>query len=170
MKYQIGLIVGRFQPFHRGHLSMIRQSLEICEQIKIMIGSANCSYEIKNPLTLKERLRILRLVLEKESFKDRVKLVGGLDDMESDDKWLDNLIKLGKDFQIIIGNDDLTIKLAEERGIEIFRPKLTKREIWQATIIRNRILAKKSWKELVPEYEVELLEQFGLEERLKKTK
>lgn len=30
MKEKIGLYVGRFQPFHRGHLSVIREALEKC--------------------------------------------------------------------------------------------------------------------------------------------
>lgn len=38
-KYKSGLLFGTFDPFHYGHLSLIRKAKEICESIYICIDS-----------------------------------------------------------------------------------------------------------------------------------
>ena len=43
------LIVGRFQPFHKGHLFLIKKALEKANKIIIGIGSANIIDE-NNPI------------------------------------------------------------------------------------------------------------------------
>ena len=167
MKYKIGLIVGRFQPFHKGHLSMIRQGLEVCEKVKIVIGSSNRNFERENPLTVEERLAILNLVIKKEKWQEKILEVKKLEDTVDNLKWMNNLIKIAGKFEVVIGNDNLVSVLAKYKGYEVFRPKLSRREIWQATIIRQNIIEGKKWKNLVPEYELKLLEKFGIEERLR---
>ena len=167
MRYKTGLIVGRFQPFHLGHLSMIRQGLEVCEKVKIVIGSSNRNFEQENPLTAEERLKILNLVISKEKWEGKILEVKFLKDVVDNLEWMESLVKISGKFEVVIGNDSLVSVLAKYKGYEIFRPKLSKREIWQATIIRQNIMEDKKWKSLVPEYELKLLEKFRLEERLR---
>jgi nicotinamide-nucleotide adenylyltransferase len=59
MKEKIGLYVGRFQPFHRGHLSIVREALEKCDRLIIAIGSAQESKTKKNPFTFEERRKFI---------------------------------------------------------------------------------------------------------------
>ena len=59
MKEKIGLYVGRFQPFHRGHLSVVREALEHCDRLVIAIGSAQESRTKKNPFTYCERMALI---------------------------------------------------------------------------------------------------------------
>ena len=49
MKYKVGLFIGRFQPFHKGHESIVRKMLEECEKVIIAIGSAQESGTVANP-------------------------------------------------------------------------------------------------------------------------
>ncbi len=39
-----GLMVGRFQPFHKGHLCLVGQIFEDCDEVVIAIGSAQINY------------------------------------------------------------------------------------------------------------------------------
>ena len=55
MNEKIGLYIGRFQPFHRGHLSVVREALKKCDRLVIAIGSAQESRTKKNPWTFEER-------------------------------------------------------------------------------------------------------------------
>ena len=55
MKEKIGLYIGRFQPFHRGHLSVVRNALEKCDRLVIAIGSAQESRTKRNPFSFEER-------------------------------------------------------------------------------------------------------------------
>ncbi|MGF3523208.1 MAG: adenylyltransferase/cytidyltransferase family protein, partial [Candidatus Bathyarchaeia archaeon] len=59
-----GLYVGRFQPFHLGHLDAIQKILEEVEEIVIVIGSSQYSHNIHNPFTAGERLVMIRKALE----------------------------------------------------------------------------------------------------------
>ena len=57
--YKLGLIVGRFQMLHLGHVDMISKALDICERVILFIGSAQESRTAKNPLTFDERKKML---------------------------------------------------------------------------------------------------------------
>ena len=39
-KHEVGLYIGRFQPFHNGHLSVVREALKHCNNLIIVVGSA----------------------------------------------------------------------------------------------------------------------------------
>ena len=54
-QYKYGLILGRFQPIHKGHLSLMLLALSRCEKIIVAIGSAQASRTERNPLSYEER-------------------------------------------------------------------------------------------------------------------
>ena len=45
-----GLLVGRMQPVHDGHLEVIKRILEDVNEVIIGIGSAQLSHTIKDPI------------------------------------------------------------------------------------------------------------------------
>lgn len=53
--FKYGLYVGRFQPLHIGHKSIIDKMLEECKTVIIAIGSAQESGTEKNPLSFEFR-------------------------------------------------------------------------------------------------------------------
>ena len=55
------LFVGRFQPFHNGHIHAIGEILEESDELIIVVGSAQMSHEPDNPFTAGERLEMIRL-------------------------------------------------------------------------------------------------------------
>jgi len=59
-----GLIVGRFQPFHKGHLHAVKRVLEEVDEIIIVVGSAQYSHRLDNPFTAGERLLMIRRALQ----------------------------------------------------------------------------------------------------------
>ena len=58
-KYKCGLYIGRFQPIHIGHESIIRQMLDECDQVIIAIGSAQESGTERNPFTFEQRADLI---------------------------------------------------------------------------------------------------------------
>lgn len=58
--YKLGIIVGRFQTLHRGHVEMISAALSVCENVGIFIGSSQESGTAKNPFSYATR----RLMIE----------------------------------------------------------------------------------------------------------
>ncbi|MGA3854978.1 adenylyltransferase/cytidyltransferase family protein, partial [Bacillus pumilus] len=54
-----GFIIGRFQPFHKGHLEVIKKIAEEVDEIIIGIGSAQKSHTLENPFTAGERILMI---------------------------------------------------------------------------------------------------------------
>ena len=50
-----GLLIGRFQPFHLGHLSALRFALPKVDKLWLGLGSSNKPIEKNNPFSIEER-------------------------------------------------------------------------------------------------------------------
>jgi len=59
-KYELAVFIGRFEPFHNGHLDAARKALKIADRLLFIIGSANLAKSSKNPFRAAER----RLMIE----------------------------------------------------------------------------------------------------------
>ena len=60
--YDVGLICGRFQTFHKGHEKLIDTGLMLCDRLLILIGSSQeCGTE-RNPLNITTREKMLKTV------------------------------------------------------------------------------------------------------------
>ncbi len=68
-KLKQALFVGRFQPFHLGHLSVIKKALEKEDRLIIVIGSAEENHEPENPFTAGERFQMIETALLAEGMK-----------------------------------------------------------------------------------------------------
>lgn len=60
MEHKVGLLCGRFQPVHKGHISLIREALKHCDHLIIAIGSAQESCTKHNPFDYETRKELLR--------------------------------------------------------------------------------------------------------------
>lgn len=67
-KIQNGILIGRFQPFHEGHIHAIKVAASQVQTLYILIGSANACRSIRNPWTYPERVDMLR----KRLFQDQI--------------------------------------------------------------------------------------------------
>lgn len=54
-RYKFGMVIGRFQPFHIGHYSILNRALEDCEKVVVILGSSQESRLPHNPLSATER-------------------------------------------------------------------------------------------------------------------
>lgn len=66
----IGVIVGRFQPFHNGHAHLIKEAFRYVDDLVIFIGSANRHPSIKNPFSANDRKKVITQWFESEKTKD----------------------------------------------------------------------------------------------------
>lgn len=85
---KLGLVIGRFQPLHNGHIELIQTALTDCDKVLVLIGSSNKVTDFKNPLTLDQRVTLLSSV-----FGDNPNvLLRSLRDTDTDDEWVQNVI------------------------------------------------------------------------------
>ncbi|MBI2085015.1 MAG: nicotinamide-nucleotide adenylyltransferase [Candidatus Aenigmarchaeota archaeon] len=143
----IALFVGRFQPFHLGHLHAIKKILEKYDNILIAIGSANASRQRSNPFSFDERKKMAEVVLKEENIFEGCKIVG-LPDIPDDKKWAEEIEKY--DFDVVVTGNDWTKKCLE-KDYKIAAPDFLEPEKYNATRIRNIIRLRGEWKHLVPE-------------------
>ena len=57
------VLIGRFQPFHNGHLALLQQALQIAQQVVVVLGSAYQARSPKNPFTWQEREQLIQACL-----------------------------------------------------------------------------------------------------------
>ena len=84
-----GLLIGRFQPFHLGHLEAVRFGLSKVDKLFIGIGSSNKSHQERNPFTADERKEMITSSLDKKTL-DQVS-VYYIPDADDHDKWTDSI-------------------------------------------------------------------------------
>jgi bifunctional NMN adenylyltransferase/nudix hydrolase len=53
--YEWAVVIGRFQPFHKGHAAMIEKAYEVADSVCVVLGSAKSARTTKNPFTAYER-------------------------------------------------------------------------------------------------------------------
>lgn len=91
--FKFGVVIGRFQPVHLGHLYMIEQALSYCERVLIMVGSAYRAPTVKNPFCFDDRKQLLRLCLQQvdPKYLDRIEFLPLEDVMYNESKWIDHV-------------------------------------------------------------------------------
>ncbi len=66
-KYDFGIVIGRFQPFHLAHQNLIKHSLALAEKVIVILGSARSASDVKNPFTPAMREEIIRACFPNEA-------------------------------------------------------------------------------------------------------
>ena len=145
-----GLLVGRFQPFHRGHLAVVREvrAARPSDPLLIGIGSAEESYTWKNPFTAGERFEMISRAVE-EAEVGRVEIVP-IADIRRHALWVRYLEGLLPAFDRVYTNNPLTRLLFERAGYDVERPRVVDRRRFEGLRLRERLAAGRGWKELVP--------------------
>lgn len=86
-EYQFGIYIGRFQPFHLGHLRTLQLALDQAEQVILILGSHRVAADIKNPWSSQERIEMIRSCLSEDD-RNRVHFLPIRDWLYSDNLWL----------------------------------------------------------------------------------
>ena len=143
------LYVGRFQPFHLGHLKVLKKVLDEYAELIILVGSAQHSHTVQNPFTAGERIQMIAETLDEEKVSQRVHVIP-LDDIHRHSVWVSYVESLIPPFDVVFSNEPITNRLFKEAGLEVKEIELMEREKWSGTEIRRRIAHDESWEELVP--------------------
>ena len=145
-----GLLIGRFQPFHRGHLAVARsiRSVRPSAPLLIGIGSAEESFTWKNPFTAGERFEMIVRALD-EGRVEGVEVVP-IADIRRHALWVGYLEALLPPFDRIYTNNPLTQLLFERAGYDVESPTLIDRRQFEGERVRARMASGRGWKELVP--------------------
>jgi nicotinamide-nucleotide adenylyltransferase len=163
-----GLFIGRFQPFHKGHLATVKFALEKVEQLVIVVGSAQKSHEPRNPFTAGERIRMIKESLDSDRETDvRRILIIPVPDTDVHALWTHQVDMLVPKYDIVFANDLFTLMLFQEKGIKALEAPLYRRDEMKATEIRKRMIAEEIWEDLVPIPVSKVIKEINGVERVK---
>lgn len=177
-----GLMIGRFQPFHKGHLQLSKQILRECNELIIAIGSAQFNYIYKDPFTAGERVLMIHAALL-ESGLDLAKCyIIPIANDENNARWLGQLKSMVPHFDVLYSGNEFVKILALQQLIRVKKPFFSKKDVYNGTNIRRHLAAaaaagttssttprKKSqnWKSLVPNAVSRLIEEIDGVNRIK---
>lgn len=172
------LYIGKFQPFHIGHLSIVEciAAASDIDEIVICIGSSQWDWKNPNPerplldnfLTWQERKEVINFSL-KGVVSKKVHIVPILDFLpkwgkESTPKWFDCIKTRAPEFSVLYTNREREVELFSKAGYEV-RPYPLKYN-FSATFIREKMALGAVWEPLVSPNVVTFLRKLGVEDRL----
>jgi len=156
--------IGRFQPFHNGHLTVIDRITKEADELIIGIGSAQLSHDLENPFTAGERVLMITRALVGLS---RPFYVIPIEDIKRNALWVAHIISMTPPFDIVYTSNPLVIRLFSEAGIPVCSPDMFKRESHSGTSIRERMRAGESWESLVPPCVVDVISEIDGIDRIR---
>ena len=160
-----GLLIGRFQPFHLGHLAALRFALPKFDKLWLGLGSSNKPMEKNNPFSVDERKKMILSSIE-DSIKNKISIFP-IPDLDNHVKWIQNIDTIVPDYEIIFSNDPMTDHLYSKRKIQVITIPFLKRDQLSGTRLRDLIKSDQKWDDLVPEGTKLLLENLDAKNRLK---
>ncbi|MBI4975578.1 nicotinamide-nucleotide adenylyltransferase [Candidatus Peregrinibacteria bacterium] len=168
------LFIGRFQPFHKGHLSVIKNILKENNKVVVVIGSAEDKVSKLNPFTTKERIALIRSSLEEEKIpREKYKIIP-IKDLNDRENWVSYINENLPKYDTVYTGSKLVkycYKVWKNKTATETRPKILNiKRIGgiSSTKIRAAILKKQNYKIFLPNSVAKKLKEWEIFKRLKK--
>ncbi len=161
-----GLFIGRFQPLHLGHISIIEHVVDEVEGLIVCIGSAERSFLLGDPFTAGERMEMLIRTAADRGWTGRLIPIP-VRDINRYPVWVSHVVSLCPPFDIVYTNSPLTIRLFREAGYQVRSTPIVDRSLYSGENIRRLMVGGGQWRSLVPDPVAVYIDEIGGEKRLK---
>ncbi|HEV2316575.1 MAG TPA: nicotinamide-nucleotide adenylyltransferase [Thermoplasmata archaeon] len=140
-----GLFVGRFQPFHLGHLAVVRdlRRQHPDEELIVGVGSAQLSYTPENPFTAGERLEMIVRAAAEEHLEGLLPVP--LLDIDRHALWVAYLVSLLPEFRTVYTSNPLTRELFVKQGFTVVEVPWHERATLEGRRIRRELAVQGAW-------------------------
>ena len=131
------IVLGRFQPFHNGHATMIEGAFSFLGlddsdmPLRICIGSSQAEQSLDNPWTAEEREQMIRVYLDGRDAE-----IVHVPDLGDPPNYVRHAEKFHGPAGIIFTTDEDTSNLYREADWFVVQDELVNREDWQGWRIR----------------------------------
>lgn len=157
---------GRFQPFHNGHLAVVKWVLQQVKDLTIVIGSMQEYGQKRHPLNFNQRKEIIQNSLVVQNITN-YRIVGVVDFL-SDITWAKKFVKTTgfKTNEIVVLTSNEWARASLEKiGVQVMMHPMFLYDL-SATSVRKRIADGHNWEELVPAPAAEYLKQHNLDKKI----
>ena len=160
------LIIGRFQPFHSGHLEIIKKYHSKGFFVKIVIGSTQKFHLRNDPFTKEERIDMIKKTLLGHKIKNYEIIF--VPDVPSDDEWISIIKKKAGHFDVIFTGNPWVKRIFRNSDVELheYDERFDRIRGIKAKNIRQNLITSKSSRGL-PKAVFMQLKVIGAFDRLK---
>ncbi len=156
------LFIGRFQPFHHGHIYILTKILKSYKKLKIGIGSSQLSKIKSDPFTYEERVKFISSALNERGIPPERYEIFPIPDIFNANKWVDHVIAIVGEFDTMFSNSDWVRKLFQNKGISIGEKIEIFKKKYNGSNVRNLISKEnRNWKSLVPKEIAKLIVEYN---------
>jgi len=145
-----GLMMGRFQPFHLGHLELVKQILNDCDEVIIALTGSQFNYIEKDPFTSGERIEMIHQALKENDVDLNKCYIIAVENQLNISTWAGYLKSSLPNFEKVYSGNDYVAMLLADSGYDVVSPNFHEREKFNATKIRKMIANDDEWEQLVP--------------------
>lgn len=151
------LVIGRFQPLHKGHVSLIKRALREHDEVTIIV--CNAKDILRNPFSVEERVRMIR-----ENFGSKVKVMS-VNDVNDDINWFELIRDNAGAFDVVYSGNDWVRNVFESHGFTVLSPDLI--FDCNATLIRKLMSESGAFQEWLTPETLRVINEFNGVERVK---
>jgi bifunctional NMN adenylyltransferase/nudix hydrolase len=117
-KYDLAVLIGRFEPWHIGHYSNLKYTIENCSRnILIVVGSSFQPRTIKNPFTFDERKSMIEASINEIDPTVTCTIVPQRDYFYEETKWVHEIQTKIQDAYKSFGYMDLITETSQGKNI-----------------------------------------------------
>ena len=154
--YKVGIVIGRFQPFHNGHQYLLKEALKIADKIIIGIGSSNVK-NADNPWTSAQRKEVIEKIIAEEDISENVVKIVEIPDHPDDEEWYKITMERAGVIDVSIGNNDWVNGILKRHKVAVVEVPFFKRYLNEGVKIRKLMKEGKNWQNRVPPYIIPIL-------------
>jgi nicotinamide-nucleotide adenylyltransferase len=164
---RVGLIIGRFQPVHWGHVKLVEWVRSDACEVHLGIGSSQFSLTRENPFSAGERRRMLEAADAALGLK--LARIDDVPDIFDDEKWVAHVEGCCGKFDVIYSNNEWTAGLFAKAGYEVRPAPMFERERYEGAKLRESVRAHglAAIADLVPPPVMQVLKELGAENRMR---
>ncbi|MBU0532068.1 nicotinamide-nucleotide adenylyltransferase [Candidatus Micrarchaeota archaeon] len=161
------LFIGRFQPFHHGHLHAIKKLLKKYNEVVVVIGSSEELFTKENPFTCGERIEMIRCCFTKNEIA-RIVIVP-VPDVNDNRVWVDHVLSHIPTVNNVYSNNPLIKMLFSQHGILVKSIEFYDRGAKEGVYIRKLMVENdRGWAEHIPKQAVDYLDSIEADKRIRK--
>ena len=164
------LIFGRFQPFHKGHVAIVKWALNECgfDEIVFLVGMASENYTPRNPFTAGERIEMIRLSMADVGIPLSKVITATIQTLETSIGSVHYVLSYVPRVDTLLTRNPVISKIFMDAGIKVAQPPLFNRSEWRGERIRKLMaIGDPRWKDAVTPSTAEFIEDIGGVERVK---
>ena len=154
-----GLLIGRFQPFHLGHLRALQFALSRVDNLWVGLGSSNRAADKDNPFSVSERRHMILSSVDDRTAQ-RISLYP-IPDLDDHLKWIEMIDTIVPEFGMVFSNDEMTKRLYARKNLKVASIPFLQRNLLSGTRIRTLIADGREWECLVPDGTRKFLRERG---------